>query len=119
MKFDNTAEKDRYYICKIGQLFWGNDKQCYAPDAVYRKVKESSPRLPNPIHKRNHDKKATRGMSETRKYVFCDFLMLAAMVFFVFADFGGFALMAGSTATWFSYKAGWNNHKEWVSIGRG
>ena len=39
MEFKSTAEQDRHYICEIGRLFWGNDKQCYAPDAVYRKVK--------------------------------------------------------------------------------
>ena len=39
MIFKNTAEKDRHYICEIGRLFWGEDKQCYAGDAVYRKVK--------------------------------------------------------------------------------
>ena len=35
----NTAEKDRHYICEIGRLFWGDDKQCYSADAVYNKVK--------------------------------------------------------------------------------
>ncbi len=39
MKFNSTAEKDRHYICEIGKLFWGDNKQCYASDAVYRKVK--------------------------------------------------------------------------------
>jgi hypothetical protein len=36
----STAEKDRHYICEIGKLFWNEDKQCYAADAIYRKVKE-------------------------------------------------------------------------------
>jgi len=35
-----TAANDRSIICKIGQLFWGNDKQCYSADAVLRKVIE-------------------------------------------------------------------------------
>jgi hypothetical protein len=38
--FETTAQKDRHYICKIGALFWGNDKQCYAADAVYHMVKK-------------------------------------------------------------------------------
>lgn len=33
-----TAEKDRHYICEIGRLFWGENKQCYAADAVFREV---------------------------------------------------------------------------------
>lgn len=36
----STAEKDRHYICEMGRLFWKDDKQCYAADAVYRKVKK-------------------------------------------------------------------------------
>ena len=24
----------------MGRLFWGNDKQCYSADAVFRKVQE-------------------------------------------------------------------------------
>lgn len=39
MYFQTTAEKDRYYICEIGRLFWGSSKQCYAADAVFREVK--------------------------------------------------------------------------------
>jgi len=39
MGFETTATKDHHYICEIGRLFWGDDKQCYAADAVYRKVK--------------------------------------------------------------------------------
>ncbi len=38
MEFDTTIEKDRHYICEIGRLFWGDNKQCYAADAVYREV---------------------------------------------------------------------------------
>lgn len=40
MKFQTTAEKDRYYICEIGRLFWGDNKQCCAADAVFRMVKK-------------------------------------------------------------------------------
>ncbi len=36
---DGTAGKDRHNICKMGRLFWGDSKQCYSGDAVYRKVK--------------------------------------------------------------------------------
>jgi hypothetical protein len=49
MYFDTTAKKDRYYICKIGKLLFDGDKQCYAPDAIYRKVEK----LVN--ENRNHD----------------------------------------------------------------
>lgn len=38
--FETTAEKDRHNICKMGRLFWGDNKQCYSGDAVYRKIKE-------------------------------------------------------------------------------
>lgn len=34
-----TAAKDRHYICEIGRLLWGDNKQCYAADAVYRAIK--------------------------------------------------------------------------------
>ncbi|HAX96517.1 MAG TPA: hypothetical protein DCY35_08365 [Prolixibacteraceae bacterium] len=37
--FKNTAEKDRYYICEIGRLIWGDNKQCYSADAVYAAIK--------------------------------------------------------------------------------
>ena len=39
MKFEITAAKDRHYICEIGRLFWKDNKQCYAADAVFREVK--------------------------------------------------------------------------------
>ena len=40
MKFQNTAEKDRYYICEIGRLFWEDNKQCYDSSAVYHEAKK-------------------------------------------------------------------------------
>jgi len=46
MLFRNTAEKDRHYICEIGKLFWKNNKQCYAGDVVYNKVREILLKLP-------------------------------------------------------------------------
>ena len=39
MKFETTAEQDRHYICEIGRLFWGDNKQCYSAYAVFRRVK--------------------------------------------------------------------------------
>lgn len=47
-EFADTAEMDRHYICEIGRLFWGNNKDCYAASAVYRKVK-SSLASPTPV----------------------------------------------------------------------
>lgn len=38
--FREAWKRDRHYICETGRLFWGDNKQCYAPDAVYRKVAE-------------------------------------------------------------------------------
>jgi len=38
VEFNSTASKDRHYICEIGRIFWGDNKQCYSADAVYIKV---------------------------------------------------------------------------------
>lgn len=38
MNSKTTAEKDRHYVCLMGNLLLGGDKQCYAADAVYRQV---------------------------------------------------------------------------------
>jgi len=35
---ETTPAKDRHYICLMGKLFWGDDKQCYAADAVYWQI---------------------------------------------------------------------------------
>ncbi len=45
---DSTAENDRNRICEIGQLFWGDSKQCYSADAVYREVKARLKSVPEP-----------------------------------------------------------------------
>jgi len=58
-EFKSTAQKDRHYICEIGKLFWGKDKQCYAPDAVYSQVLHLIKQVKTqPVIKADADKKA-------------------------------------------------------------
>jgi hypothetical protein len=64
-----TAENDRHYICEIGRLFWGDDKQCYAADAVYHMVQSLINKqgkytveveIPEPNINRNNEKECSR-----------------------------------------------------------
>lgn len=58
-----TLAHDRHALCEIGRIFWGDDKQCYAADAVSYHVLQL---------KKNHDHLLEACKLAYRKHVLND-----------------------------------------------